>query len=577
MKVYSLSPTIETPETKSEIPILLIVSVLACIVLLLLLFFLIAVMCCCYKKNKMKQSFDLQQSQGREDNFRTDRAYEMAPNVDTRTDVEATKVTPPATRETPPVAYDIVQSTNIRSSSNIEPTLPQESQGDSACNDPHRVYHILTNENKPPTNGRYEGPVAEGHPLELETADLSSVYEVVSKKDLPTSPDIKAAVYSALDHAKPQVQQKTGKQEKEDDYNTLQHAKNSRLAHSVSDSRVLLKHVPPTAVYETIDKPKTPIATALPGQPVYSTLGAPKYSLVNKRSKSTSAVEGLRKKAAGKHAQAITVETSTAEVSTPGVPYGNRNPDTVGATIPEETGESCRGTASQAEDNTESRHVKKTSHSTNKLPNYEVVSKQDLSSTAGDAIYSALDHTKPRSRKTSQESDTYNSLQHAKLAHSVSDSRVLLMSLPPTVVYETIDTSKAARAAALPGQPVYSTVGTPKYSMADKKSKSTSAMEGLRKAAATGLDNSSAAERSGVKDCAFGGIVKVGSNSPPTMKALISPKLPLQSSPSTNEPLGGTLVSPKLPPLKEVHREKKPSGEMYSPLQPLDYTLPNQQ
>ena len=76
--------------------------------------------------------------------------------------------------------------------------------------------------------------------------------------------------------------QKTGKREEVEDHNTLHYSKNSRPAHSVNVSQVLFTHIPPTVVYETVDKPKTPITAALPGQPVYSTLGTPKYGLVNK-------------------------------------------------------------------------------------------------------------------------------------------------------------------------------------------------------------------------------------------------------------------------------------------------------
>ena len=532
---------------------MLIVVVLMCVIFVLLLAsFPIAIMCYCYKDRKMKRTFDLQQSRGREDNIQTERTYEIVPNGDRRTTGEASEVTytteggdvaisQPTAMETQPV-YDTVN------------TLPnseqQKSRRESACNDPHRVYHILTNEKRTQNNSKTEDSVAV-----TDSAELSSVNDVVAKKDL-SSPD---TLYSALDHAKPKGRgrQKTGKQEIEmEDYNTLQHAKNSRLVHSVSDSQVLLMHVPPTVVYETIDKPESRKAAVPPGQPLYSPLGAPKYSLVNKKSKSTSAVEGLRNKAAG---NTETLNKNTAEAlntSTVGGQIGKGNSDAVCSTLPGERrashGKYGRTSESQAERNTESKQssVSVVTRSTKKLPNYDVITKQDLSSLDGNAkgaIYSALDHTKPRSRKTSRESnDTYNSLEHAKnprLAHSVSDSRVIHKQVAPTVVYETIDKPREAKDMALPGQPVYSTLGTPKYSLVNKKSKSTSAVEGLRKQAGTVFDNSSATGNS------TAGMEKVG-----------------QNSPSTKESMGGTLD----PLLKEVQHKGKPSWEIRSPPQPPD-------
>ena len=54
-----------------------------CVLFVLLLeSFPIAIMCYCYKNRKMKRTFDLQQSQEREGNVRTERAYEL---VDTET------------------------------------------------------------------------------------------------------------------------------------------------------------------------------------------------------------------------------------------------------------------------------------------------------------------------------------------------------------------------------------------------------------------------------------------------------------------------------------------------------------
>ena len=519
-----------------------------------------AILCYCYKNRKMKRTFDLQQSQGREDNIRTERTYEIIRNGDRRTTGEASEViyttegsdvaiSQPTAMETQPVVYDTVN------------TLPnserQESRRESACNDPHhRVYHILTNEKRTQTNSKTEDSVAV-----TDSAELSSVYDVVAKKDL-SSPD---TLYSALDHAKPKGRgrQKTGKQEIEmEDYNTLQHAKNSRLVHSVSDSRVLLMHVPPTSVYETIDKPESRKAAALPGQPLYSPLEAPKYSLVNKKSKSTSAVEGLRNKAAG---NTETVNKNTAEAlntSTVGGQIGEGNSDAVCSTLPEERRASHskygRTSESQAERDTESKESRASAvtRSTKKLPNYDVITKQDLPSLDGEAkgaIYSALDHTKPRSRKTSRESnDTYNSLQHAKnlrLAHSVSDSRVTHKQVAPTVVYETIDKPREAKATALPGQPVYSTLGTPKYSLVNRKSKSTSGVEGLRKQAGTVFDNFSATGNS------TAGMEEVD-----------------QTSPSTKESMGSALDPPigKLPLLKEVQHKDKSSVEIRSPPEPPD-------
>ena len=472
---------------------------LMCVVILLLLAsFPIAVMCYCYKNKKIKLTFDLQQSQRREDNVQ--RAYEIVLSGHTSTS-EVTYTTVGGSMqpqnetamETPLVVYDTVQGTNTQSSysttPNSEPTSHQEFQRESTCNDPHRVYHILTNENEP-TNG--------GSVVNSKGPIKSSVYHVVAKKDLPNS---KAALYNALDHTKRKGREKPGKQDEIEDYNTLQHPKNLRLAHSASDSRVLLTHAPPIVVYETIDKPEAQKATALPGQPVYSTLEAPKYSLVNKKSKSTSAVEGLPKTAAGGPETVNKNTTEAIDTNTAGGWDGNGNSDTASATVPEETEVSqgaCGGSGSQTEVNTESKQsmVSAVKCSTKKLPNYDVVTKQDLMTSLGDttrAVYSTLDHTKPRTPKTVRESeDMYNSLQHDKntrLAHNVSDSRVLLMSVHPTVVYETIDTPREVKATALSGQAVYSTLGKTKCNIADKKSKSTS---GIRNEAANGLNVSSA-------------------------------------------------------------------------------------
>ena len=122
----------------------------------------------------------------------------------------------------------VVQGTNTQSlyntTPNVEPAspVPQESQRENACYDPHRVYHILTNENKPQTNGK-----TKAEDLEMDSAELSSVYDVVAKKNLLIP---KQLLYSALAHTKPKGREQPGKQE---DYNTLQHAKSSRLSHSV--------------------------------------------------------------------------------------------------------------------------------------------------------------------------------------------------------------------------------------------------------------------------------------------------------------------------------------------------------
>ena len=439
----------------------------------------------------MNRTFDLQQSQRREDNVRTERAYEIATNGNTRAS-EVTYLTRPqngTAMETQSMVYDTVQGTNTQSSystiPNVESTSPQEFHRESACNDPHRVYHILTNENEPTNRGTLlEGPPSNQPELETGSAEL----------------------------------------------------------------RVLLTHAP---VYETIDKPESQKDTALPGQPVYSTLEAPKYSLVNKKSKSTSAVEGLPKKAAGKTGTVHKNTTEALDMSTAGGRGGNGHSDT-GATVPEETevSQGTRGgTEFHGEGDPQSKHrkVSAVERSTKKLPNYDVVTKQDLTTAAlaGDAIYSSLDHTKPQSQKTSHENeDTYNTLQHTKnsqLAHSVSDSR----GIPPMVAYETIDGPREAKTMALPGQPVYSTLGTPKYSLANKKSKSTSDAEGLRREATTELHDSSATGSS------TAGREKVGQNSPSGM--------------------GNTLVPSKVPLFKEVQYKDNPLGEMCLPPQPPDH------
>ena len=476
-------------------------------------------MCYCYKNKKMTRTFDLQQSQRREDEIETERAYEIIPNRNTRaSEVTYTKVgglSQPQNGTAMEVVFRTVQGTNTQSSHstmpNIEPTS-QEFHSGSACNDPHRMYHILTNENEP-TIGKNGGPVFPSTPPDLETdsPELSSVYDDdVAKKDSQTS------LFSALDHTKPKGQGQPGQQGEIKD---PQHANNLRLA---SNSQVLLAHTPPMVVYETIDKFESQKAMVLPGQPVYSTQGV---CLVNK-SKSNNAVEGLPKMAASK-TETVKKTTEAIDTSTAGGQHENVNSDMPSATIPEETEVSqgaCVGSGSQADGNTESkqRKVSAIKRSTKKLPIYDVVTKQDLMTSVGDtkgAIYSTLDHTKPCSQKTSRQSeDTYNSLQHTKnsrLAHSVSGFSVLLMPVPPTVVYETIDNPTEV-ATALPSQTVYSTLGTPKYSTSDRRTKSTS---GIRNEAATGLNDCSA----------------TGSNT-----AAVG-----RNSPSAVEGMGGMLVPPK--------------------------------
>ena len=205
--------------------------------------------------------------------------------------------------ETPPVGHDIVWDTNTQSFSttpNIEIT-PQES---SASNDQHVVYRIPLN------NGRTEGCAVEGpsNPSVLETGCTEgnpmnkptnkprevlgvTQYDIVDLSTLAA--DTTGAVYCALDHTKPQSQKKVN--ESEGTYNTLQHTNSSRLSHSISDSQVLLSHVPPAVVYDTINKREPKMATAPQGQPVYSTLEMPMYSMVNKKSKSKSTMELCKK------------------------------------------------------------------------------------------------------------------------------------------------------------------------------------------------------------------------------------------------------------------------------------------
>ena len=199
--------------------------------------------------------------------------------------------------ETPPVGHDIVWDTNTQSFSttpNIELT-PQESQRESASDYQHVVYRIPLN------NGRTEGPsnppvletgCAEGNPTNKPTNKPIEVlgvtqYDVVDLSTLAA--DTTGAVYCALDHTKPRGRKNVN--ESEGTYNTLQHANNSRIAHSASDSQVLPSHVSLAAVYATIDKPEPKMATAPQGLPVYSTLGMPMYSTVNKKSKIKSTME----------------------------------------------------------------------------------------------------------------------------------------------------------------------------------------------------------------------------------------------------------------------------------------------
>jgi hypothetical protein len=111
----------------------------------------------------------------------------------------------------------------------------------------------------------------------------SSTQEIVSNPhESHDENSHKETLYSTLDHTKP-----LNASNPEEDYNTLQHAKNSRLAHSISDTYVPL--------YDTIDKPRTAQATLPPGgQPVYCSLENSRQSVASRKSKSTSTVEVIR-------------------------------------------------------------------------------------------------------------------------------------------------------------------------------------------------------------------------------------------------------------------------------------------
>lgn len=275
--------------------------------LILLVSFPLAVICYCYNSRKIKRTFPLQQSQHRRGGeVRTERVYETVTNSNLATQVEATEATYSIAIEgnadagamVTPQVYDTVTNTrrngaNQSSYSTIPNIQPSSEINGNNVNDPHRVYHIVTNENENGKDGKnegvsynvVEGPIGNLLPPSDDAAEACSVYDVVTKKDLQTSPDTKEAIYSALDHTKPQTGQE------ESTYNTLQHTRSTRLGHSVSDSHVLV-------VYDTIDKPKS--AMAIPPRPgaVYGSLdvrNSAKYSMVNKKSLSTSAVEGLRK------------------------------------------------------------------------------------------------------------------------------------------------------------------------------------------------------------------------------------------------------------------------------------------
>jgi hypothetical protein len=457
--------------------VLLIVAILmGAISLVLLISFPLLIIWYCCKNRKMKRTLDLQQPLRREENGQTGRVYEIAP-IGTMTAQREADTTTTETDEVATAVYDTVQGTTSQSCCSTQPKNESASRkiATSSPNDPHKVYHILTCENTNPNGER--GPETESVSPTLQgdtgNAELGTMYDVVMKKDPPTSPDTKEAIYSILDHTKPQGDVKG------EDYSTLQHAKKSRLAHSVSDS-----HVPPMGVYETIGKPGAAQATVRPGQPVYSSLGTPRYSLVNRKTKSSSAMEGIQRETG---VQLNTTSTTATENSKkiparyPSVLIEGmrRKISTTSATIPEEA------------DATLNMHKPPPTHygakqeeertidtSLTHLPKYEVVTKLDpaTSSTADTTkeVYSALDHIKPQSRQNSSNlEEDYNTLQHAKnsrLAHSVSDTHVPL--------YDTIDKPRTAQATLPPGdQPVYSSLENSRH----RKSKSTSTVEVQRK------------------------------------------------------------------------------------------------